>query len=259
MPQVWLSLYSPALCPHLSARLLAVFWLTVLVRNVFSVIAAAISVVTYSGFAVLTWRYGLAWQVQLFSLLTAFISAFGSPALYSLLPAVVEHDYLVQANGFVRTLRNIAYVGAPVLAGLIAAHFSAQVLFAIASLSGIVTIILLALVHVPKSFDDTKDEDQQQSLVDALKTAPHLFKEYRWLLIGVIFWAITLAIDSGAGDVILPLYVIPLSSKITWSYVSAALSIGYIAGIGFELGGVTWGSALQQRSPEKYFGTYQFS
>lgn len=92
-----------------------------------SVIAAAISVVTYSGFAVLTWRYGLAWQVQLFSLLTAFISALGSPALYSLLPAVVEHDYLVQANGFVRTLRNIAYVGAPVLAGLIAAHFSAQV------------------------------------------------------------------------------------------------------------------------------------
>ncbi|MDK6445252.1 hypothetical protein [Alloscardovia omnicolens] len=75
----------------------------------------------------LTWRYGLAWQVQLFSLLTAFISALGSPALYSLLPAVVEHDYLVQANGFVRTLRNIAYVGAPVLAGLIAAHFSAQV------------------------------------------------------------------------------------------------------------------------------------
>lgn len=127
----------------------------------------------------LTWRYGLAWQVQLFSLLTAFISALGSPALYSLLPAVVERDYLVQANGFVRTLRNIAYVGAPVLAGLIAAHFSAQVLFAIASLSGIVTIILLTLVHVPKSFDDTKDEDQQQSLVDALKTAPHLFKEYR--------------------------------------------------------------------------------
>ena len=74
----------------------------------------------------LTWRYGLAWQVQLFSLLTAFISALGSPALYSLLPAVVEHDYLVQANGFVRTLRNIAYVGAPVLAGLIAAHFSAK-------------------------------------------------------------------------------------------------------------------------------------
>lgn len=126
--------------------------------------------------------------------------------------------------------------------------------FAIASLSGIVTIILLSLVHVPKSFDDTKDEDQQQSLVDALKTVLHLFKEYRWLLIGVIFWAITLAIDSGAGDVILPLYVIPLSSKITWSYVSAALSIGYIAGIGFELGGVTWGSALQQRSPEKYLG-----
>lgn len=179
MPQVWLSLYPPALCPHLSARLLAVFWLTVLVRNVFSVIAAAISVVTYSGFAVLTWRYGLAWQVQLFSLLTAFISALGSPALYSLLPMVVEHDYLVQANGFVRTLRNIAYVGAPVLVGFIAAHFSAQVLFAIASLSGIVTIILLTLVHVPKSFDDTKDEDQQQSLVDALKTAPHLFKEYR--------------------------------------------------------------------------------
>lgn len=29
----------------------------------------------------------------------------------------------------------------------------------------------------------------------------------------------------------------------------------YIAGIGFELGGVTWGgSALQQRSPEKYLG-----
>ncbi|OFQ96698.1 hypothetical protein HMPREF2909_00610 [Alloscardovia sp. HMSC034E08] len=40
------------------------------------------------------------------------------------------------------------------------------------------------------------------------------------------------------------LYVIPLSSKITWSYVSAALSIGYIAGIGFELGGVTCGGGL---------------
>ena len=30
-----LTLLTPALCPHLSARLLAVLWLTVLVRNVF--------------------------------------------------------------------------------------------------------------------------------------------------------------------------------------------------------------------------------
>ncbi|WP_418969736.1 MFS transporter [Alloscardovia omnicolens] len=267
-----------------------------------SLMASAVSVITYIGFAVLTWEYGFSWQVQLFSLLTAFISALGAPAVYSLLPAVVDHDYLVQANGFVRTFRNISYVSAPVLAGLLAAHYPAHILFVVASVFGTTNIILLALIHLPPTFNTSKDKNHEESLIESMKTAPHIFAHYRWLLLGVIFWSITLALDSGAGDVILPLYAIPLSSKITWSYVSAALSIGYItgsalslfvknsrylirlsfiftalaairlctialtnntwlwiasafiAGIGFELGGVTWGSALQQRSPEKYLG-----
>lgn len=181
---------------------------------------------------------GLGWPVQLLSLASGFVSAFGTPSLYALLPSLVEDDNLVRANALVRFFRNAAAVAGPLLGALIAANLGTTATFVAAGISGMIATALMASLKIadekggpsPENNPVSRDDAHDSGLHSTLRGVCGVLHQYRWLAVGIPFWAVFLAVQSGAADVTLPFVVIRATGKYAWSLMASALSIGYVLG-----------------------------
>ena len=197
-------------------------------------IAVAVIAASYGVGALLVGPYGLGWPVQILSLVGGFASALGAPALYALLPSLVERDGIVHANGLVRTCRNAGSILGPLAAAAIANAWSVSLLWACAAVVELLAAAMLVGLRVPPVMhaddgDDGEDSDDGGMLAD-LAAIPGVFARYRWLAVGVAFWAVYLAVQAGAADVTMPLAVAGGHGKTLWSVMTAVMSVGYVSG-----------------------------
>ncbi|NMM94824.1 MFS transporter [Bifidobacterium sp. DSM 109957] len=198
-------------------------------RKHIAIVSLACVACTYVVDALLIGPYGLGWQVQALSLLAGFASALGAPALYALLPSIVDADDIVHGNGVVRTLRNAGSIIGPLLAAGIANWLSSAALFLCSgAVEAAAALCLLGLRMRDERVDE--HDGSEESIGSSLLAIPQVFATYHWLAVGVVFWALFLGVQSGAADVLLPLYVVDGHGKAAWSLMTAVLSLGYITG-----------------------------
>lgn len=164
------------------------------------------------------------WRVQGIAFVGGVFGALGAPSLYALLPSLVDNSEVVTANGVVRGFRNISGVVGPAIGALIFGRFGAEAIFWTATCFSAIPSFLVALIHV-----DAPAENQASMLTD-LKSARALVTQNDWLLFGIAFWALFLAMQSGAADVVQPLWVITHGSEATWSAMTTAMALGYLLG-----------------------------
>jgi len=174
---------------------------------------------------------GLGWPVQAISLAAGIIGAVGSPALFALLPSIAPPEDIVRANGLIRTFRNAGSVVGPLLGAWLAQLISPSFLFLDGAVCLAVSMpLVLSLKLMPSCDDEANNNDDDASMISALRSIPSLFHTYIWLAVGVPFWALFLAVQSGATDVTMPLWVVQESGRGAWSLMASITSSGYICG-----------------------------
>lgn len=241
---------------------------------------------------------GLGWQVQAVSLVSGLISAVGAPALYALLPSIVDDDENIKANGIVRASRNLASAVGPVLAVVLARHVGVVAPVWASAALGLVAAGLVSCLPVP---DTGGGQSGPGSVLADLRGIGNVLARNRWLVWTVPFWSVFLAVQAGAADVVQPIWVIDRGGDVAWSFMSSSMTLGYvigsliavrvrtrwlvsgsmtlgalggmqliasglcghtwqwcaasfITGMGLELSGVLWGSALQTRVSKDEIG-----
>ena len=78
--------------------------------------------------------------------LSAAVSAFFYPARTAILPALVEEEDLMSANGWMQMGQTVARLTGPILAGLVVAAFGTSIAFVIDSISFLISAGLLLLI-----------------------------------------------------------------------------------------------------------------
>lgn len=172
---------------------------------------------------------GLGWPLQAIGLCVGFVSAVGSPALFALLPSVAPKDAIVRANGLVRTLRNAGSIVGPLFGAWLAQLFAPSSLFlGSAVFLAIGTALTLSLKTT--SGHAGGEASGKESMMVSVRSIPSMFRTYPWLAVGVPFWALFLAVQSGAADVTMPLWVVGSAGQGAWSVMASVTSTGYVCG-----------------------------
>lgn len=167
---------------------------------------------------------GLGLSFQIAMLVAGVAGAFGAPALYTLLPSVVDETNIVRGNAVVRTARNLGSVVGPPVVTVVAVNAGPEILIAMA---GLPIFLASALALATRVY---RPAEAQAGLVKDMGEAVAEAKGNLWLVLGIPFWAIYLTVQSGADDVIQPLQVIQAAGAPVWSIMVAVASAGYILG-----------------------------
>jgi MFS family permease len=88
--------------------------------------------------------------------------AVAQPALFALVPALVPHDRLTAANGYLESSRYLGAVLGPLLAGLLASAFGAGWALAIDAVSFLVIAAAAASLRVARSSEADEGEEGQE-------------------------------------------------------------------------------------------------
>ena len=241
---------------------------------------------------------GLGPITQVISLASGLISAFGAPALYTLLPSVVSAENNFRANAVVRTFRNAGSLLGPILATFVSTSFQTTSGIALSSVFFVCSALCILPVRI--SGVVTRSEGIKKDI----RAAFSALKDHRWFGHLLLFWALFLALQSGFTSVLQPIAATSKAGPASYGAMAAALAVGYlmgsllctkwkvekslltasvgffalcslpnfalatfaqplwwclaamVAGLGLEISGVAWGSALQTRVPEEHLGKF---
>ncbi|WP_435298446.1 MFS transporter [Timonella sp. A28] len=167
--------------------------------------------------------HGLGVAAQLISVIAGLATAFGTPALYALLPSIVSKERNFQANAFVRTFRNAGALLGPIAVVFIAARWGALCGLGVSAGCLLIAGLFLLPLRVPAA-----PVTKRTSTVSNLKDAVRLGRRHRWLPFMIAFWAVFLAVQAGAFGVTQPVFATQEFGPQAWAAMSVALSGGYI-------------------------------
>lgn len=166
--------------------------------------------------------------LYIFMILSTMITAVFSPAISSAIPVIVEEKYLKDANTLNQMTSQLINIFGPILAGILIAFMSIDLLFFINGLSFLICALIESFIVIPKLVENknTKDVSSQfkEGLIYVVKDKP-------------LFYLVM------AGGVIINFFLAPLSiyetilsTKILnvgstgYGMMNSALSMGALIG-----------------------------
>lgn len=169
--------------------------------------------------------FGLGWQTQAVCLISGVAQAFGAPALYAIMPSIVDPDDLISANAAQRTVRNAASVLGPALGGGIATTVGTPALAWGAAICTLAAALGVSTLRLPAT-----EARRRAGLLTDIREAGTCLRDLPGIAAMLPVWAVLLALQAGAASTLLPLIVTHEAGKATWASVASGLAIGYIAG-----------------------------
>jgi MFS family permease len=125
-------------------------------------VAAGITIVVATGVVQL-------WHLYVFSILFGIVDSFFFPAAVSLVPMLIEKEYLTAGNALLRgTYRLMALLG-PALAGLVISGRSLASAFAIDTATFVFAAVMVSLMRNQKTAASTGEDDIATAELSALK------------------------------------------------------------------------------------------
>ncbi|MGH2444403.1 MAG: MFS transporter [Chloroflexota bacterium] len=137
VPIVVFSIWGGVVADVINRRLLMLFTQTSLI-----VISAALAVITISGVAQL-------WMIYVLTAAGAAALAFDSPARQALVPSLVPRVHLSNALSLSSTVREVAGIVGPSLAGIIIATEGVATVYVVDAVSYLSVVVALLLIHPP--------------------------------------------------------------------------------------------------------------
>ena len=174
----------------------------------------------------LYWQESSFW-VYLLSLVSGFLSAFGGPALYALLPFLASEQDLFSANALVRTFRNMGTLVSPVVYGLFLFLPNRDGVAYLAVGTTLAAVPLLFSLKVPLA---DSQEQKTASQVESMRQGFRLLRSRKLILALIGFWALSLPFQAGLAGAIQPALIAQNLGEGTWTSMSFLTSGGYILG-----------------------------
>lgn len=149
-------------------------------------------------------------------------SAFVMPSMQGIIPQLVPHEALQQANAMLSFVRSLVTIGGPVIAGLVVALSSPAWAFVIEGIGLVVAIPLLAMVRLPPP------ARSNTNLFTDLRVGWSEFRSRTWLWVIVVAFGLLNALEIGAWSVGGPFIAKnnPLLGVQGWGWVLGALGVG---------------------------------
>jgi len=181
--------------------------------------------------------FGLAFLISSFSV-------FFYPSRTALLPAIIDDDALMNANGWMQVGGTIARLSGPVLAGLVLGRWSVDVAFGIDGVSYLISAaLLLGIRGVPTRVDALQETDMRAAWGD-LKSGVQ-FALHNRLLQGVTLGLSVAMLGLGAVNVLF----VPFLRHVFNAPPEALGGIQAAQGAGMLIGGLMVGAIGKRLSP----------
>lgn len=177
------------------------------------------------------------WQLVVTGVLSGAASAFFMPASTGLVPDTVSPARLQQANALMGLTRSAIGIGGPIVSGLIVAGFGPGWVFAVDSVSYIVSAAYLARLRIPAG----RPKESRESFARELAGGWHELRSRTWVWTSIVYFSIwNLAIA--------PFFV--LGPLVFARELGGASSWG-LNGTGAALGGVVGGAIALRLKPRR--------
>lgn len=158
------------------------------------------------------------------AVLNGSAGAFTTPALRGILPEIVPSDQVMRANSLLKTARNCAHIGGPVVAGLLVAASSGSLALAIDGLAFLFAAWMMGQINLgpPQS---TKEG---ASLLHDLKEGWSYFSSTTWI------WTVTTAfllmniLQTGIWQILGPILASESIGASGWGLVLSAKAVGLV-------------------------------
>ena len=193
-------------------------------------VQGAVAVLLISGRAEL-------WQLVVTAVLSGAASAFFMPAATGLVPDTVSPARLQQANALMGLTRSVIGIGGPIVSGLVVAGFGAGWVFAVDSVSYVVSAGFLAALRIPA----TRPKEARESFARELAGGWRELRSRTWVWASIVYFSIwNLAIA--------PFFV--LGPLVFERELGGASSWG-LNGTGAAIGGVVGGAIALRFRPRR--------
>ncbi len=172
----------------------------------------------------------LGWAVVI-GFLVACASAFFNPARTALLPALVEDEELLTANGWIQAGQNVAMLAGSVLAGMVIAYWTTEAAFWIDSVSFFVSGLLVVGISGVATRIDPKLAKKDTAWSDLLEGVR--FASRSLLVQGIMIGAAFAMLALGAINVLF----VPFLSSAFGASAGAMGAMMFALGLGMLIGG----------------------
>lgn len=165
------------------------------------------------------------WMFVLVSAVTGTASAFFFPASQGIIPQIVGHERLQEANALVRLTQSMTSIAGAAIGGVLVALIGSSASIAIDGVTFLIGAVLLALMHVPPL------AIKAQRFIADLGDGWKEFAGRTWLWVIVVAFGVLNAFWVGAMFVLGPLVADrDLGGAAAWGLVLAGLATGFFAG-----------------------------
>lgn len=173
----------------------------------------------------ITDHMNLAWLLILAGLFGT-LDAFFGPASSSMIPKIVEKNQLQQANASFQGVDQIAFIGGPILAGIVMEAASIEISYLVAT----ILVFLSAVFIFPPFIKEEPAEDIGTSTpLQNLRDGFSYIRKSRFLMIGILVLITLNFFSFGALHVAMPLLVELLDgTPINLSFLEASLGGGML-------------------------------
>lgn len=158
------------------------------------------------------------------AVLNGAAGAFTTPALRGVLPEIVPADQLTRANSLLKTARNGAQIGGPVVAGLLVAASSGSLALAIDGAAFLFAAWLMGRLDL----GPPRPAEERSSLLRDLKEGWSYFSDTTWI------WTVTTAfllmnvLQTGIWQILGPILAYESIGASGWGIVLSAKAIGLV-------------------------------
>jgi MFS family permease len=202
-------------------------WADRLPRNLVMVGSDAVRAAVQIGLAVLLLS-GTAevWHIAVGAALHGTALAFFVPASTGLMPQVASPARLQQANALMAISRSVAFIVGPALSGVLVAAGGPGLVFAIDSVTFLLSIVTLALLRIERSTAQAERASFVSELADGWKEV----RSRSWLLASLLTFAVS-NVALGAFMILGPVIVDrELGGAAEWGLILTTASVGALVG-----------------------------
>lgn len=110
------------------------------------------------------WLWGpTIWIIYIVAIISAFLTSNFVVAYNTIVPNIVAHNQIHEANGYLQTTSALAYIAGPIIAGFASSLLTPMMSVTVVAGSYVVSAILMVLVNVPKSSADSSESGETKS------------------------------------------------------------------------------------------------